>query len=299
MISLSVRRLFPAVLGGFLIGSSLIGFAQEGDGPGFVRISDVKPQGVPVQNASHHVHKGEYHAIDPTCPPGGPAVYGEGCPDGSCYGHGHCYGHCHGNCHLKGLFREHYCTHSPDHGFSVPEKNPIYRRGVQYNRYYPNSWYGAPGTNISPGVVYPTIYQPTDTTQLGFYYQHVPFWQPNPNALPQRPIPAEWHVKGPPSAPLAFNHITPYRAGWGHGHAKFHGKYGRGGDCPPGDIWVETTTGTPASIPNGTVVPNGTPTETVPPATIEAAPPAETTAPPPDASAQAPRIRRASQLWAR
>jgi hypothetical protein len=308
MMSLSLPRLFPAVLGGFLIGSSLIGHAQDSDTPGIIRISDAKPPGAVVKNVGHGqvVHKGEYHAIDGATPngafpAGGPDCYGGDCPPGDCYGHG-CYGHCHGHCHLKGLFREHYCTHSPDHGFSVPEKSPIYRRGVQYNRYYPNSWYGAPGTNISPGVVYPMIYQPTDTTQLGFYYQHVPFWMPNPNALPPRPIPSEWHVKAPASAPVAFHYPMSYRPGWGHGWGHGHGRRGRGAiDCPPGGGWVDGAPMSPGMTP--AIAPNGAPIESVPPATqppsdYESVPPAESTpeaAPPPDTSAQGMRIRRVSR----
>ena len=56
-------------------------------------------------------------------------------------------------------------------------------------------WYGA-GADYS-GSYAPMVYQPTDTTQLGYYYQHVPFWQPMPNRLPPRPIPAQWHITAP------------------------------------------------------------------------------------------------------
>src|SRR5690606_22022975 len=38
------------------------------------------------------------------------------------------------------------------------------------------------------------VYMPTDTTQLGYYYQHVPYWLPRPNAVPPAPRPADWHV---------------------------------------------------------------------------------------------------------
>jgi hypothetical protein len=32
---------------------------------------------------------------------------------------------------------------------------------------------------------------PTDTTQLGYYYQHAPAWRPAP--APGAPIPSQWH----------------------------------------------------------------------------------------------------------
>ena len=116
-----------------------------------------------------------------------------GCPTGNCptgqcrQGYPSCFG---------GMFQEHYCKNSPDHGYSPPAKYPLHRRGVQYNSYFPNQWYGTPGNQYGGG--YPMVYHPTDTTQLGYYYQQVPFWQPNPNALPQRPIPASWHIVAPP-----------------------------------------------------------------------------------------------------
>ena len=34
---------------------------------------------------------------------------------------------------------------------------------------------------------------PTDTTQLGYYYQTVPRWHPNPNMVPPAPNPRQWH----------------------------------------------------------------------------------------------------------
>jgi hypothetical protein len=34
---------------------------------------------------------------------------------------------------------------------------------------------------------------PTDTTQLGFYYQQVPYWQPVAGMVPAAPNPNDWH----------------------------------------------------------------------------------------------------------
>ncbi len=239
MIPQRFRRLSRAVLGGFLIGSSLIGHAQEQETPGIVRITDSRPKGVPIRNAGF---KGEYHHTQ-----GG---YSDGyyadddCDDCK---HGHHGKHCN-------LFREHYCKYPSDYGYTTPEKLPIYRRVVQYNQYFPNAWYGTPNGGIAPGVAYPQIYQPTDTTQLGFYYQHVPFWQPNPNALPPRPIPAQWHRLNP-----------SYKVPWSHGGGFGGYGYGQGGAyCPPG---VDGTYATPTP----------TPVQTLP----QAAPPAQDAAPMP------------------
>jgi len=244
MIPQRLRRLSRAVLGGFLIGSSLIGYAQENESPGLVRITDARPKGVPIRNASlGHAGRGEYHNI------GGNYAGSGDCPE--CYGDGH--GH-HGH---KGLFREHYCKHSPDHGYSTPGKIPIYRRGVQYNQYFPAAWYGTANGGITAGN-YPQIYQPTDTTQLGFYYQHVPYWQPNPNALPPRPIPAQWHRRVP-TANAPWNN-----GGWGHG-------YGGGAYCPPGSGWTESSTLTPTPMQSA-------PTATPAPTPVPAAPPQDDSA---------------------
>lgn len=148
--------------------------SQDSNSPGIVRISDSKPRSV-VQPTSFHGHLR------------GHAVQGDG------YICDHCQqSQCDEGCPL---FREHYCKNSPDHGYAPPAKYPLHRRGVPYNTWYPNQWYGLPGSGLAGG--YPMVYQPTDTTQLGYYYQHVPFWTPNPNMLPQRPVPAQWHIGAP------------------------------------------------------------------------------------------------------
>jgi hypothetical protein len=244
MTPLRLRGLSRAVLGGFLIGSSLIGNAQDNNQPGLVRITDSRPRGVPIRNASiHAVGKGEYHGID---------GYYTDCPD--------CDDDCDDgkHCRLKHCFREHYCKHSPDHGYVTPGKVPIYRYGVQYNQYFPNGWYGTANGGIT-GPVFPMIYQPTDTTQLGYYYQHAPFWMPNQHALPPRPIPAQWHRRIP------AGHEPWNAGGWGYGYGNAY--------CPPGSGWVETTNASPTPIQ---------------------AQPAPAKIPPADASAVNLHIRRAS-----
>jgi hypothetical protein len=41
----------------------------------------------------------------------------------------------------------------------------------------------------------PAVAVPTDTTQLGYYYNQVPTWQPKPNMIPGIPNPDSWHIR--------------------------------------------------------------------------------------------------------
>lgn len=92
------------------------------------------------------------------------------------------------------------CTYSPAHGWARPVPHPVVRYPVEYRRYWPAKWYGEPGGGISPKARrYPTIYMPTDTTQLGFYYQVVPRWRPNPAMIPPAPWPPHWHSRECPA----------------------------------------------------------------------------------------------------
>lgn len=75
-----------------------------------------------------------------------------------------------------------------------PRIYPIYRIPVEYVRYYPERWYGDPRRGYAANQPYaPMVYQPTDTTQLGYYYQHVPSWQYNRSMLPAGPHPRQYH----------------------------------------------------------------------------------------------------------
>lgn len=207
---------------------------------GVVRVSD---RGAKPMHASYNL-PGQYHA-----PPA--AAYGYGAGYG--YGNGHdascqcpdCMG---GKKAWKyGKSCEHYCTHSPDHGWSIPGKWPINRRGVQYDSYFPTAGLGPNGVVLGADVVYPMVYQPTDTTQLGFYYQHVPFWMPQPNPLPPRPIPAYWHMY----APVAY--ASTFENGYG----------GWAG----GDVIIDGTTVSPTPVETN-VQPNAKPAE-LPPAPVK------------------------------
>ncbi len=46
-----------------------------------------------------------------------------------------------------------------------------------YTAWYPDTPFTQNGGRL-PGGIYPTAYQPTDTTQAGYYYNYVPTWQP-------------------------------------------------------------------------------------------------------------------------
>ncbi|HEX6986153.1 MAG TPA: hypothetical protein VF170_12305, partial [Planctomycetaceae bacterium] len=74
---------------------------------------------------------------------------------------------------------------------TTPARNPVERIPVQYLRYYPAVWYGLPGSTLP--VVAPQVHMPTDTTQLGFYYQRVPTWAPVPGMVPPPPNPSAYH----------------------------------------------------------------------------------------------------------
>ncbi|MFG0335695.1 MAG: hypothetical protein ACF8TS_20235 [Maioricimonas sp. JB049] len=206
--------------------------AQENDREGIVRVSDCAPAG----DSLH----GSTDCPTGTCPdgacPGGVCGHGSHGTYGYHGGHGgawcrHGYGgHCSlcgsGYGHCRGPFCQHLhqklsvlslngpCTFSPDHGWAPPGKIPVEQVGVAYNKFFPASWMGHKHAH-APARPLPQIYMPTDTTQLGYYYQQVPQWLPYPNMVPPVPHPAEWHV------PLCA--VNPNGYGPGHGQA-----------CPPG-----------------------------------------------------------------
>jgi hypothetical protein len=160
-------------------------------------------------------------------------------------------------CHLPfaAMIHPDGTTYSPGHGFRRPEVIHIQRSPVEYRRYWPSKWYGEPGSGIDAGFTYPMVYTPTDTTQLGYYYQRVPTWRPNPAMIPPRPWPSQWHRR----------EIGPLGAG----------------------IYsdVVSTEAAPANgVPSGTqeVVPNAAPQNAVPPSAPQQhfAPPAAPAVPP-------------------
>ena len=80
------------------------------------------------------------------------------------------------------------CSYSPGHGWAPPKKVAIYRHPVVYQNVWQNR-----ATAAKQGQSYPVVGMPTDTTQLGFYYQQVPQWRPNPAMTPSIPRPSAYH----------------------------------------------------------------------------------------------------------
>ncbi|MGQ0636995.1 MAG: hypothetical protein ACT4QC_20490 [Planctomycetaceae bacterium] len=64
--------------------------------------------------------------------------------------------------------------HTYNYGWGVPSSRLV-RVGARYNQWYPDAPYTQTEGRL-PGGMYPVIYQPTDTTQLGAYHVHVPRW---------------------------------------------------------------------------------------------------------------------------
>ncbi len=123
--------------------------------------------------------------------------HGSGCPCPQC-APGYCRTGCQPCC-LEPAFK--WLTHCdyyilpPDYGWVQPTKVPVIRRGVTYERYWPEVWYGTGTLNSGEYRTYPTIANPTDTTQLGYTYQQVPYWQPQSRRVPPAPVPSQWHVR--------------------------------------------------------------------------------------------------------
>jgi len=61
-----------------------------------------------------------------------------------------------------------------NYGWGIPSSRLT--ASGSYASWYPDQPYSQSGGKLP--VLYPTIYRPTDTTQLGYYYNYVPSWQP-------------------------------------------------------------------------------------------------------------------------
>ncbi len=94
---------------------------------------------------------------------------------------------------LRRYRARHGITLPPDYGWSPPGYYPIDRISIDYYRAFPAAWSGQP-TPPQPPIVRPTVYWPTDTTQLGYTYQHSPRWMPYPGMVPPVPHPGQWHI---------------------------------------------------------------------------------------------------------
>ena len=187
---------------------SLAGRGLADDSEGIVRICDQVPgqscqggNGLPGGSSS-----GQGATSCPTCQSGRACGMHGGYGGRSCgtygyYGNGQCgyYGYgCMRPCgHVHQVldwFNPHgMCVHSADHGYAPPGKmHTPQPQQVAYTKGFPDAWTGQPGAGAG-GVRAVAIYTPTDTTQLGYYYQAVPRWHANPRMLPPTPVPTQWH----------------------------------------------------------------------------------------------------------
>lgn len=133
-----------------------------------------------IQQVEHHVRGGGY-SYD--CPPGNSNRF-----DGD--GTYRNYRSREGRAFLR------KCHTSPGHGWCPPSAQMIQRTPVEYQRYYSSQYMGQRGpAGGGASASYQQIYMPTDTTQLGFYYQRVPTWQPRQGMLPPAPNPSMYHTR--------------------------------------------------------------------------------------------------------
>lgn len=142
---------------------------------------------------------------------------GIGCDDSSCLTNSCLSNTCLGRCCCSKAY--------PDTGWAPPVRYPVNRDEVWYGNYLPQAAYGNPGGGFVAN--YPQVYQPTDTTQLGYSYAKVPTWQHQAGRIPPVPRPGVFHRRGCISG--------------GHGH---YGYYNHGGvyygtsSCPDGNCQV-------------------------------------------------------------
>ncbi len=168
--------------------ASLAGQSFAEDSEGIVRICDQVPR---QAMSGGSFSSGQAHSGCPNCQPGRPCR--------SHCGSGYCgYGRMRRNGYvyqfLDWFNPRGMCTHSPDYGYAPPGKlHTPHPQQVAYLKGFPDSWTGQQGSAGVGGPRPVSIYMPTDTTQLGYYYQAVPRWQPRLGMIPPVPNPALWH----------------------------------------------------------------------------------------------------------
>ncbi|MFM7036571.1 MAG: hypothetical protein ACKO2L_02500 [Planctomycetaceae bacterium] len=99
----------------------------------------------------------------------------------------------------------------PDACWNPPVNLPVNHNWAWYGLSAPQAPYGAPGGGFI--AQYPSVYQPTDTTQLGYYYHKVPTWQNQPGRLPAAPIPSHFHSRMCPPTVYGFHHHVGQHSG--------------------------------------------------------------------------------------
>ena len=141
----------------------------------------------------------------------------------------------------------------PDSGWAPPAGNTMYRQGNWYNAYWPGQWYGNQGGGFTGGA--PMVYQPTDTTQLGYSYGNVPTWRSNPGMIPPVPYPSNFHNRICPCDPKC-------------GPCCNSGCMNQGSFCPSGDCYTMS-----AAVPTSQTF-----AQSAQPATTVTPPPVQTVA---------------------
>jgi hypothetical protein len=237
-------KLAPCVFaGGIALTASTSAMAQSFDTAGIIRVSDSVPA---------------------TSTPAGTPISGY-CPNG---------GSISGQIVYTGYPGDGTVNKHGGYRFMPPVKRPIYRTPVSYQKGYPDAWTGQGVYGQVPAYQAPTVYMPTDTTQLGYYYQAVPYWQPRPGMIPQPPIPSQWHttvgqmqyyghhpagiIYG--TAPTAVPH-TPAPAPWDSKGLPPEPTPVNSTYVPPGPVSVEANIATPVGLERTSDSPNLLPIE--------------------------------------
>jgi hypothetical protein len=147
----------------------------------------IAPMGVPVQQVNYNNYAGNGTCPNGTCY-GGTTTSGGWNNNGWAsrgWGGGCLHGHLWGGCqHCRNGFVQGNAFVRP------PAVWPVASSSNTYQNYWSPS---LTGTAPVPSPVYPMIYHPTDTTQLGFSYKHVPHWGYRSQMLPAAPIP-NWEL---------------------------------------------------------------------------------------------------------
>ena len=192
-------------LASFVLPAGLALAADETEG--VVRICDQVPEQSAQGSGSEGADTGSGTGNCPTCQSGRACGLHGG--SGGYNNHG-VYGyHGNGQCGYNGYgcmrpcghvhqvldwFNPHgMCTHSPDHGYAPPGKiRTPHPQQVAYTKGFPDAWTGQPGAGVGAARA-AAIYMPTDTTQLGYYYQAAPRWQARRGMVPSVPNPSQLH----------------------------------------------------------------------------------------------------------
>ena len=206
---------------GLIMASATTLFANDQQAAGFARVSDFSSKSASSDNVHPTSFDTEAQKVQTTS-------HCDKCE--SCDGCDSCDScdDCDKSCCLKrGCFckgciswRHHNASplgiglHCPGAGFNPPAKNPIRQVPVTMSRGWPSRWYGEAGSAPTRAMqTFPTVAVPTDTTQLGYYYQRVPQWQANPGMLPPAPYPPNFHDR-----------TCPYDVQYGGLHHVYPGK---------------------------------------------------------------------------